>query len=83
MTPPSITSALPPGASDAPDAQSLARWRHALRSPLNAILMATAVLESSPADSEAAVEARRIIARQTRNLAWLVSDLPGDGPAAA
>jgi signal transduction histidine kinase len=54
---------------------SLARWRHALRSPLNAILTAAAVLETCPADSAAAVEARRIIARQTRNLAWLISDM--------
>jgi signal transduction histidine kinase len=56
----------------------LAHWRHALRNPLNAILTATAVLESSPADSDAAIQARHIIARQTRNLAWLISDMPCD-----
>jgi len=54
-----------------------------MRNPLNAILTATAVLESCPPDSAAAVEARRVIARQTRNLAWLVSDLPDEGAAAA
>ncbi len=69
---PDDASPLPTG--PAPSA-SLARWRHALRSPLNAILTATAVLEISPADSAAAVQARRIIARQTRNLAWIISDI--------
>ncbi len=63
----------------APGPEGLARWRHALRSPLHAILAATAVLESCPADSQAAVEARRVIARQTRNLAWLIGDSPHDG----
>lgn len=62
---------------------AIARWRHALRSPLNAILTATAVLEATPADSPASAEARRVIARQARNLAWLISDLPGgDEPRA-
>ncbi|MEY4713458.1 MAG: hypothetical protein RIS88_2908 [Pseudomonadota bacterium] len=65
------TARVPPG-------PSLAGWRHTLRSPLNAILTATAVLEVCPADSVAAIEARRIIARQTRNLAWLISEMPGD-----
>lgn len=67
----------------APGPESLARWRHALRNPLHAILTATAVLESCPADSQAAVEARRVIARQTRNLAWLIGDSPHDEPRAA
>ena len=62
---------------------AIARWRHALRSPLNALLTATAVLEAAPPESQAAVDARRIIARQARNLAWLISDLPDhdDSPA--
>lgn len=66
-----------------PHGPSLAGWRHTLRSPLNAILTATAVLEVCPADSVAAIEARRIIARQTRNLAWLISEMPGDDNLAA
>ncbi len=65
----------PPQTGPAPAPSSLARWRHALRNPLNAILTAAAVLETCPPDSAAAVEARRIIARQTRNLAWLISDM--------
>ena len=69
---------LPSSIGSTPWPHALARWRHALRSPLNAILTATAVLETCPADSAAAIEARRIIARQTRNLAWLISDMPGE-----
>lgn len=54
----------------------LARWRHALRNPLNALLAATEVLARVPADSPAAADARGIIARQARTLAWLISDIP-------
>lgn len=58
----------------------LAQWRHALRTPLNAILTAAQVLESAPADSLQAVLARGIIVRQARQLAWLISDIPAEGP---
>ena len=54
----------------------LAQWRHALRGPLNALLAAAQVLEAAPAGSEEAAQARDIIRRQARQLAWLVSDIP-------
>ena len=71
-----------PTASAAPEGCTafLARWRHALREPLNALLAAAQVLESAAPGSAAAVEARRIIARQARNLAWVVSELPAEPP---
>ncbi len=58
----------------------LVQWRHALRSPLNALLAAAQVLEAAPADSVEAAQARGIIARQARQLAWLISAIPTDGP---
>jgi len=58
----------------------LVQWRHALRTPLNAILAAAQVLEAAPADSAEAAQARGIIARQARQLAWLISDMPCDFP---
>ncbi len=58
----------------------LVQWRHALRTPLNAILAAVQVLEATPADSAQAAQARAIIARQARQLAWLLSDMPGEPP---
>lgn len=60
----------------------LARWRHALREPLHALLAAAQVLESADPGSEVAREARGVIARQARNLAWVVSELPGEMPEA-
>jgi len=75
--------ALPPPDETRSRDAAVARWCHALRSPLNALLTATAVLEAAPPDSRDSAEARRIIARQARNLAWLISDLPGrDEPRA-
>lgn len=59
----------------------LERWRHALRSPLNALLAAAEVLACVPADSPAAAEARGVIARQARTLAWLISDIPAGDEA--
>lgn len=58
----------------------LVQWRHALRNPLNAILAAAQVLEAAPADSPQAAQARGIIARQARQLAWLISAIPADLP---
>lgn len=58
----------------------LARWRHAMRGPLNALLAATGVLERAPEGSEAAREARHVIARQARTLAWVISERPGEVP---
>ena len=69
-----------PHAADARD-EFLAQWRHALRSPLNAILAAAQVLEAAPADSAQAELARDIIARQARQLAWLISDIPAVLPS--
>ena len=69
-----------PPAATGSQAAGLAGWRHALRGPLNAILAAAAVMESAPPGSDAAAEARRIVARQARQLAWVISELPaGDG----
>lgn len=48
---------------------------HELRNPLGAISAAVDVLESAPSDSGTAIEAREIIARQTRNLAHMLNDL--------
>jgi signal transduction histidine kinase len=48
---------------------------HELRNPLGAISAAVDVLESPHADGETAVEARLIIARQTRNLSHMMNDL--------
>lgn len=59
----------------------LVQWRHALRSPLNALLAAAQVLDAAPADSAEAAQARGIIARQARQLAWLISAIPTDLPA--
>lgn len=48
---------------------------HELRNPLSAISAAVDVLETAQPDSGVAVEARLIIARQTRNLAHMLNDL--------
>lgn len=48
---------------------------HELRNPLGAISAAVDVLQSAAADSETALEARTIIARQTRNLSHMMNDL--------
>lgn len=48
---------------------------HELRNPLSAISAAVDVLETAQSDSNVAAEARLIIARQTRNLAHMLSDL--------
>ena len=75
---PDVAPAAP--SATAPQAAGLARWRHALREPLNAILAAAEVMEAAPPGSDAATEARRIVARQARQLAWVISALPaGDG----
>ncbi len=58
----------------------LTHWRHALRGPLNALLAAAQVLEAAPDGSAQAAQARGIIARQVRQLAWLISDMPVDVP---
>jgi len=77
-TPPAIVSTA--ASATAPHSTGLGRWRHALREPLNAILAAAEVMEAAPPGSEAAIEARRIVARQARQLAWVISELPaGDG----
>lgn len=65
---------------DLPD-EFLAQWRHALRGPLNALMAAAQVLEAAPAGSEEAAQARDIIRRQARQLAWLVSDIPTHLPS--
>ncbi|MFD0666914.1 hypothetical protein ACT80S_04280 [Ramlibacter sp. MAHUQ-53] len=57
---------------------ALARWRHALRGPLGALLAAAEVLQAAPPHSAAAGEARRVIARQARRLAWMISAPPGE-----
>ena len=48
---------------------------HELRNPLGAISAAIDVLDAAEPGSESAAEARAIIARQTRNLAHMMSDL--------
>ena len=48
---------------------------HELRNPLGAISAASDVLEIAPPGGESAIEARVIIARQTRHLAHMLSDL--------
>lgn len=68
-----------PAAARALQDQAMARWRHALRTPLNALLAAAQVLETVPPHSAVAAEARRIVARQARQLAWVISALPGEG----
>lgn len=74
----------PPVAIPEEDARDafLAQWRHALRTPLNALLCAVQVLEAFPADSAQAEQARGVIARQARQLAWLISDIPAAIPPA-
>ena len=56
---------------------------HELRNPLGAIAAAVDVLESAGADGATAAEARAIIARQTRNLSHMMSDLLDVGRAIA
>lgn len=64
-----------------PQEDAFDHWRHALRSPLNALLVATAVLEAAPPGSQVASQALRIIARQARHLAWLITDTPAKDAA--
>lgn len=70
----------PRPAAQEPPQDFLAQWRHAMREPLNALMAAVAVLDSVPEGSEAARDARRVIARQARTLAWVISERPGDAP---
>jgi signal transduction histidine kinase len=53
----------------------LAMLGHELRNPLGAIASAVAVLDRVDAGTDVAVNARRIIGRQTRHLAHLMDDL--------
>ena len=61
-------------ASKAKD-EFLAMLGHELRNPLSAISAAIEVLNRVPGDSEVAVNARAIAARQTRHLAHMMDDL--------
>jgi signal transduction histidine kinase len=61
-------------ASKAKD-EFLAMLGHELRNPLSAISAAIEVLNRVPGDSEVAVNARNIAARQTRHLAHMMDDL--------
>ncbi len=61
----------------------LSMFSHELRNPLGAISAAAEVLEIAPPDSGSAAEARSIIARQTRNLAHMMSELLDVGRAMA
>jgi signal transduction histidine kinase len=54
---------------------------HELRNPLGAIAAAIDVLEAAQEGSAVAVEAREIIARQTRNLSHMMTDLLDVGRA--
>lgn len=56
---------------------------HELRNPLGAISAAVDVLDTAPLESPTAGEARSIIARQTRNLAHMMTDLLDVGRAIA
>jgi signal transduction histidine kinase len=53
----------------------LAMLGHELRNPLSAIAAAIEVLDRVPADTEVAINARHIAARQTRHLAHMMNDL--------
>ena len=53
----------------------LAMLGHELRNPLSAIAAAIEVLDRVPAQSDVAVNARSIAARQTRHLAHMMNDL--------
>lgn len=53
----------------------LALLGHELRNPLSAIAAAIEVLDRVPAQSEVAVNARSVAARQTRHLAHMMNDL--------
>jgi signal transduction histidine kinase len=61
-------------ASKAKD-EFLAMLGHELRNPLSAISAAIEVLNRVPGDSDVAVNARNIAARQTRHLAHMMDDL--------
>jgi CheY-like chemotaxis protein/two-component sensor histidine kinase len=56
---------------------------HELRNPLGAISAAVDLMEIAPSDSPTAGEARSIIARQTRHLAHMMTDLLDVGRAMA
>lgn len=55
--------------------QFLAMLSHELRNPLSAILDASEVMRTSPADGWAIERARGVVARQSRHLARLLDDL--------
>lgn len=63
--------------------QSITRLAHELRNPVGAICAAVDVLQSAAADSDTAVEARSIIARQVRVLSDRINELPRAGSSPA